>query len=63
MSVKLTLIFGNPQDEDEFERRYIEHKALIAAIPDLQRAEFGKVFSKEDGTPRPRWRTADLRSA
>ena len=60
MSVKLTLIYANPNDPDEFERRYKEHKNLVAQVPHLLRVEYGKVFPKEDGTPTPRWRTADL---
>ena len=60
MAVKLTLIYANPVDANEFERRYKEHKNLVAQVPDLLRAEYGKVFPKEDGTPTPRWRTADL---
>jgi uncharacterized protein (TIGR02118 family) len=60
MTAKLTMIYANPVDEEEFERRYKVHKQLVAQIPDLLRTEYGKVFLKEDGTPRPRWRTADL---
>lgn len=60
MAVKLTMIYANPVDPDGFERRYKEHKNLVAQVPDLLRAEYGKVFPKEDGTPTPRWRTADL---
>jgi uncharacterized protein (TIGR02118 family) len=60
VTAKLTMIFGNPADPDEFERRYAHHKTLVTALPRLERAEYGKVFPKEDGTPRPRWRTADL---
>lgn len=60
MTTKVTIIYANPVDEDEFERRYKEHKDLVAQVPDLLRAEYGKVFPKEDGTPTPRWRTADL---
>ncbi|WP_262850799.1 EthD family reductase [Mumia quercus] len=60
MTAKLTMIYANPVDEEEFERRYKAHKELVAQVPDLLRAEYGKVFPKEDGTPRPRWRTADL---
>ena len=60
MTVKLTMIYANPSDAEDFERRYIEHKKLVSQVPDLQRAEFGKVFPKEDGTPTPKWRTADL---
>ena len=60
MTAKLTLIYANPIDPDEFERRYQVHENLAAQIPDLLRAEYGKVFPKEDGSPTPRWRTADL---
>ena len=60
MTAKLTLIYANPVDPDEFERRYPAHEKLAAQVPDLLRAEYGKVFPKEDGTPTPRWRTADL---
>jgi uncharacterized protein (TIGR02118 family) len=60
MTVKVTMIYANPVDEDEFERRYKMHKDLVAQVPQLLRAEYGKVLPKEDGTPTPRWRTADL---
>jgi uncharacterized protein (TIGR02118 family) len=60
MTVKLTLIYANPANPEEFERRYKEHKELVAQVPDLLRAEYGKVFPKEDRTPTPQWRTADL---
>ncbi|MBW9209130.1 EthD family reductase [Mumia sp. zg.B21] len=60
MTAKLTMIYANPVDEEEFERRYKAHKELVSQVPDLLRAEYGKVFPKDDGTPRPRWRTADL---
>ena len=60
MAAKLTLIYANPADPEEFERRYKEHKNLVAQVPDLLRAEYGKVFPREDGTPTPRWRTEDL---
>jgi len=60
MTAKLTLIYANPVDPDEFERRYPAHEKLAAQVPDLLRAEYAKVFPKEDGTPAPRWRTADL---
>lgn len=39
MTVKLTLIYANPLDPEEFERRYKEHKELVAQVPDLLRAE------------------------
>lgn len=60
MTAKLTIIYANPTNPEEFETSYAEHKQLINKLPDLQRAEYGKVFPKEDGSPTPKWRTADL---
>jgi uncharacterized protein (TIGR02118 family) len=60
MTVKLTVIVANPTDPDGFEQHYAEHKQLANKLPNLQRAEFAKVFPKEDGSPTPKWRTADL---
>jgi uncharacterized protein (TIGR02118 family) len=60
MTVKLTVIIDNPTDSESFEQHYDEHKELVSKLPNLQRAEFAKVFPKEDGSPRPKWRTADL---
>jgi uncharacterized protein (TIGR02118 family) len=33
---------------------------LVAKIPGVRRAETAKVFPKEDGSPTPAYRTADL---
>ena len=60
MTVKLTVIIDNPTDAESFEQHYGEHKRLVSELPNLQRAEFAKVFPKEDGSPTPKWRTADL---
>jgi len=61
MTVKLTVIYGNPTDPEAFEQHYQEvHLPLVQKVPNLQRAEFAKVFPKEDGSPTPKYRTADL---
>lgn len=61
MTVKLTIVYGNPTDEAAFEEHYrTRHAELAASFPDVLRVETAKVFPKEDGSPRPRWRTADL---
>ncbi len=61
MSVKLTVVYDNPIDPAAFEEHYhSKHAALVAKIPDVRRTEFAKVFPKEDGTPTPAYRTADL---
>ena len=38
----------------------LQHLPLAAKLPDVQRAELAKVFPKEDGSPTPAYRTADL---
>jgi uncharacterized protein (TIGR02118 family) len=61
MSVKLTVVYDNPTDPAAFEEHYkTQHAALVKKIPDVRRMEFAKVFPKEDGTPTPAYRTADL---
>ncbi|GAC1574904.1 MAG: EthD family reductase [Candidatus Elarobacter sp.] len=61
MSVKLTVIYDNPKDPVAFEKHYHDvHIGLAQKIPHVTRAELAKVFPKEDGTPTPAFRTADL---
>ena len=60
MTVRFSVITDNPTDPASFEQHYGEHKQLATKLPNLQRAEFAKVFPKEDGSPTPKWRTADL---
>ena len=61
MTVKLTVIYGNPDDPEAFEKHYRDvHMPLAMKIPNVQRAETAKVFPKEDGSPTPKYRTADL---
>jgi uncharacterized protein (TIGR02118 family) len=61
MSVKLTVIYDNPTDPAAFEAHYNDvHVPLAMKIPNVRRAELAKVFPKEDGSPTPAYRTADL---
>jgi uncharacterized protein (TIGR02118 family) len=61
MSVKLTVVYDNPKDPAAFEKHYKDvHVPLALKVPGLKRAEFAKVFPKEDGSPTPAYRTADL---
>lgn len=61
MTVKLTVIYGNPTDPEAFEKHYSEvHAGLVATVPDVLKFEAAKVFPKEDGSPTPKYRTADL---
>ena len=61
MTVKLTVVYDNPEDADAFEKSYgSTHAALAAKLPGVQRVETAKVFPTEDGSPTPAYRTADL---
>ena len=61
MSVKLTVVYDNPTDPEAFEHHYkAVHLPLAMKVPDVRRAELAKVFPKEDGSPTPAYRTADL---
>jgi uncharacterized protein (TIGR02118 family) len=61
MSVKLTVIYDNPTDPAAFEAHYTAvHVPLAGKVAGVKRAELAKVFAKEDGSPTPAYRTADL---
>jgi uncharacterized protein (TIGR02118 family) len=61
MSCKLTVIYDNPKDPAAFEKHYNDiHVPLAMKIGGVRRAELAKVFPKEDGSPTPAYRTADL---
>jgi len=61
MSVKLTVIYDNPKDSAAFERHYRDvHMPIARKIPSVRKVELAKVFPKEDGSPTPAYRTADL---
>src|SRR5665213_4555079 len=61
MSVKLTVVYDNPKDPAAFEQHYNSiHVPLAQKIPGVRRAELAKVFPKEDGSPTPAYRVAEL---
>lgn len=61
MTAKLTVVYDNPTDPEAFEAHYrAVHVPMAARVPGVQRAEFAKVFPKEDGTPTPKYRIAEL---
>jgi len=60
MPTKITVIYDNPKDAEEFEAGYPEQVTLAKQIPGVQRVESAKVFPKEDGSPTPAYRLFDL---
>ncbi len=59
--VKLTVIYDNPADAEAFEKHYHGvHMPLAGKVNGVKRVELAKVFPKEDGSPTPAYRTADL---
>ncbi|HEY8296824.1 MAG TPA: EthD family reductase [Candidatus Baltobacteraceae bacterium] len=61
MSVKLTVVYDNPTDPAAFEEHYkSKHVPLAGKVPGVRRAELAKVFPKEDGSPTPAYRVAEL---
>ena len=58
--VKLTVLFGHPEDLEAFEAYYTNHHLSLAAkIPNVQRFESGKVHAADAGKP-PYHRIAEL---
>ncbi len=61
MPVKLTVVYDNPTDPAGFEQHYTSvHVPLAGKLPNVTRAELAKVFPKEDGSPTPAYRVAEL---
>ena len=58
--VKLTSLFGHPEDPETFEEHYAnQHLPLAEKIPNVQRFESGRVGAVDDGKP-PYYRIAEL---
>lgn len=58
--VKLTVLFGHPQDPEAFEEYYTsQHLPLAAKIPNVQRFESGRVRAV-DGGESPYHRMAEM---
>ncbi|MFD0783577.1 hypothetical protein ACFQZ8_06580 [Micromonospora azadirachtae] len=60
MPTKVTLIIGNPENPDEFEKIYADVRKAADTFPKLRRVESAKVWPKEDGTATPAYRILDL---
>lgn len=58
--VKLTVLFGHPEDPEAFEEYYAnQHLPLAAKIPNVKRFESGKACAVDDSEP-PYHRIAEL---
>ncbi len=61
MSVKLAVVYENPTDSKAFEEHYHKvHIPLAGKVAGVRRVELAKVFPKEDGSPTPAYRIAEL---
>ncbi len=59
--VKIVVLYGHPADPAAFEQYYREkHIPLAQQIPNLKRAELGKVLSSVGGGQAPFYRQAEL---
>jgi uncharacterized protein (TIGR02118 family) len=61
MTVKLVVLYTQPEDADTFDEHYLGiHMPLVAALPGLQRAESGRISSALDGGEQTYHRVAEL---
>ena len=55
--VKLTVLYGHPDDPDAFEEYYANtHMPLVDEIPNLQRYEAARIVATPDGSEPPYYR-------
>ena len=61
MTVKLVVLYAQPDDGDAFDQHYLSvHMPLVGKIPGLQRAETGRFVSALDGGEQAYYRIAEL---
>jgi uncharacterized protein (TIGR02118 family) len=61
MTVKLIVLYTQPDDTDAFDRHYLgTHMPLAQAIPGLQRAETGRISAALDAGEKTYYRVAEL---
>ena len=61
MTVKLVVLYTQPEQPEEFERHYTEqHVPLVHAIPGLQQFDAGRFVSAGDGGELSYYRIAEL---
>ena len=59
--VKITALFGHPEDPNAFEEHYTNtHVPLVHEIPELQRFEAARAIATPDGSELPYYRIAEL---
>ena len=61
MTVKLVVLYTQPDDPDVFERHYAgTHMPMVHRIPGLERAEAGRFIAEADGGDPTFYRLAEL---
>lgn len=61
MAVKLTVVYGTPDDAETFDKHYHEvHAPIVARYPGLDRVEVSRVVGGPMGTPSPYHLIAEL---
>ena len=61
MTVKLMVLYTQPDDSDAFDRHYFgTHMPLVRQVPGLQRAETGRIAATLDGGEQTYYRVAEL---
>jgi uncharacterized protein (TIGR02118 family) len=59
--VKLTVLYGRPDDPAAFEEYYANtHMALVDKIPNFQRYEAARILATPDGTEPPYYRIFEI---
>jgi len=59
--VKVTVLYGPPEDPSAFEDHYANtHAPLVAKMPAVQRFEASRVIGTPDGSEAPYYRIAEL---
>jgi uncharacterized protein (TIGR02118 family) len=59
--IKLTALYGKPQNPEAFERYYVDiHTPIALKIKGMRRYEIAKVSGTADGSSAPYYRTADI---
>lgn len=54
MTVKLTIVYGTPEDADGFDKHYTEvHMPIVERWPGVERVEMAKVTGGPMGSPSP----------
>jgi uncharacterized protein (TIGR02118 family) len=57
LMVKLTVLYGHPDDPDAFEEYYANtHMPLVDKMPNLQRYEAARIVATPDGSEPPYYR-------